>query len=120
MRFEFDWPQSLVDPSTGACFGEASATLVYEPPVDRAFGAEFVRVNLDAKLQQRHNRPRKDGLPGFNDRFAQSFLPKTANQPVPEKELINQGLKWWPTKRYNARFPESGLGESSQWRIEVK
>jgi hypothetical protein len=119
LRFDFDWPQSLVDPMTGACRGEATATLVYEPPIDSAYGAEFVRVNLDAKLQQRQLHDRKDGLPSFRDRFEQAFLPKTANQPVPEKELINQGLKWWPTKRYRTRIPATGIGESSRWRIEV-
>lgn len=119
LRLEFDWPQSLVDPATGACHGEATATLVYEPPVDSAYGAEFVRVNLDAKLQQRQPKDRKDGLPSYLDQFEQAFLPKTANQPVPEKELINQGLKWWPTKRYKTRIPTSGIGEMSRWRIEV-
>jgi hypothetical protein len=119
LRFEFDWPQSLIDPVTGACVGEATATLVYEPPLDRAYGAEFVRVNLDAKLQQRQAAPRKDGSPSYRDRFDQSFLPKTAGQPVPEKELINQGLKWWPTKRYRARLRRTSLGEATQWRIEV-
>ena len=119
LRFEFDWPQALVDPSTGACKGESTATLVYEPPIDRAYGAEFVRVNLDAKLQQRQPDPRKDGSPSYRDRFDQSFLPKTAGQPVPEKELINQGLKWWPTKRYRAKFGDNGIGQSSQWRLEV-
>ncbi|MEM8918909.1 MAG: S8 family serine peptidase [Pseudomonadota bacterium] len=119
LRFGFDWPPSLVDPTTGACFGEANATLVYEPPVDRSFGAEFVRVNLDAKLMQRQPKDRKDGLPSYRDRFQQCFLPQTANQPVPEKELIKQGLKWWPTKRYQTKFPKAGIGENSQWRIEV-
>lgn len=119
LRFEFDWPQALVDPVTGACRGEASATLVYEPPIDRAYGSEFVRVNLDAKLQQRQSAMRKDGLPSYRDRFDQSFLPKTAGQPVPEKELINQGLKWWPTKRYLAKLGSDGKGVSSQWRLEV-
>ncbi|WP_404710804.1 S8 family peptidase [Sphingomonas sp. MMS24-J13] len=119
LRFDFDWPQALVDPATGSCRGDATATLVYQPPIDGAFGAEFVRVNLDAKLQQRQRATRKDGSPSYRDRFDQSFLPKTAGQPVPEKELINQGLKWWPTKRYHARLSEAGVGESSQWRLEV-
>lgn len=119
LRFDFSWPQALVDPVTGACRGEATATLVYDPPIDRAYGAEFVRVNLDAKLQQRQLVSRKDGAPSFRDRFHQSFLPKTAGQPVPERELINQGLKWWPTKRYRARFGDAGKGASSQWRVEV-
>ena len=109
LRFDFDWPQSLVDPTTGACLGEASATVVYEPPVDRAYGAEFVRVNLDAKLMQRQFPDRKDGSPSYRDQLEQCFLPKTSNQPALER----------PTKRYRTRIPKAGVGASSQWRIEV-
>lgn len=119
LRFDFQWPQSLVDPATGACFGQATAALVYHPPVDAAFGAEFVRVNLDAKLMQRQTANRQDGSPSYRDQFQQCFLPKTSNQPVPEKELIKQGLKWWPTKRYLTKFPAAGIGSSSEWRLEV-
>ena len=119
LRLDFDWPQSLVDPSTGACRGEATATLVYEPPTDPAYGAEFVRVNLDAKLLQRQPANRKDGSLSFHDRFDQAFLPKTSNQAIAEKDWINYGLKWWPTKHYRTRIPENGIGESSRWRIEV-
>lgn len=119
LQFDFAWPQTLVDPDSGACRGEATATLVCEPPVDPAFGAEFVRVNLDAALKQRTFPDRKDGTPSYRDQFEQCFLPKTANQPIPEKELINQGLKWWPTKRYRTKIPAAGVGQSSQWRVEV-
>src|SRR6185437_11397239 len=45
LRFPFVWPASLVDPSTRACRGTVRMTLVYDPPVDAAFGTEFVRVN---------------------------------------------------------------------------
>lgn len=119
LRFDFQWPQSLVDPATGACRGEARATLVYEPPVDRAYGAEFVRINLDAKLQQRQSNNRKDGSPSYRDRFTQGFLPKTAGEAASERELISQGLKWWPTKRYVSKIPDSNSNQSSEWRIEV-
>ena len=119
LRFDFQWPQSLIDATTGACRGEVRATLVYEPPVDRAYGAEFVRINLDAKLQQRQRRNRKDGGPSFRDRFAQGFLPKTAADATSERELIAQGLKWWPTKRYISKIPMNESNESSEWRIEV-
>ena len=54
LRFPFIWPSSLVDPDTRACRGKVKMTLVYEPPLDPAFGTEFVRVNLDAMLRQRH------------------------------------------------------------------
>ena len=38
LRFPFTWPASLVDPDTRACRGRIKMTLVYEPPLDPAFG----------------------------------------------------------------------------------
>lgn len=119
LRFPFTWPQSLVDPVTGACHGAAKMTLVYLPPLDRRFGSEFVRINMDAKLQQRQPNDTKEGKPSFLSVIDQCYLPKTANQPAYEKELVKQGLKWWPSKKYEKRITDTGLGLSSEWRIEV-
>lgn len=47
------------------------------------------------------------------------FLPKDAGAAVPEKELIKQGMKWWPTKGYRRVLPAEGHGVSSEWQIEV-
>ncbi|MBX9925624.1 MAG: S8 family peptidase, partial [Hyphomicrobiaceae bacterium] len=55
LRFPFIWPESLVQ--DGRCSGRAKITLVYAPPLDPAFGAEFVRVNLEASLKQRQVIP---------------------------------------------------------------
>jgi hypothetical protein len=38
---------------------------------------------------------------------------------IPERSLIEHGLKWWPTKRYEADFAE-GVGNSTEWRLEVE
>jgi hypothetical protein len=43
-------------------------------------------------------------------------LPR-ARVPLRERALIDHGLKWWPTKRYEAAFTEHGT--SSSWRLEV-
>lgn len=117
MRFGFRWPDGLVDPSTGTCSGLVRMTLVYEPPLDPAFGAEFARVNLDASLRQRQAKTRKDGQPSFADQIAMLGLPKTANLPLPERALIDHGLKWWPTKKYQVNLADRG--ESADWRVEV-
>jgi hypothetical protein len=117
MRFGFSWPDSLVDPETGSCSGKVRMTLVYEPPLDPAFGAEFARVNLDASLKQRQPKPRKDGKPSFADQIAMLGLPSTANLPVPERALIEHGLKWWPTKKYQVNLAKKG--QSADWRLEV-
>jgi hypothetical protein len=36
-----------------------------------------------------------------------------------EHELIGHGLKWWPIKCYEGRFPR-GKGASSNWRLAVE
>lgn len=115
LRFPFNWPQSLV--TDGRCSGRARMTLVYAPPLDPAFGAEFVRVNLEASLKQRQAEPASDGSVRFTNQIAARYLPKSTNLAAPEKALIDHGLKWWPAKQYESTFVENG--SSSQWRLEV-
>lgn len=115
LRFPFTWPQSLV--TDGRCSGRAKITLVYAPPLDPAFGAEFVRVNLEAALKQRQAEPASDGGIRFTNQIAARYLPKSTNLAIPEKALIDHGLKWWPAKQYESTFVENG--SSSQWRLEV-
>jgi hypothetical protein len=117
MRFAFSWPDVLVDQATGACTGKVRMTLVYDPPLDPAFGAEFARVNLDASLKQRQPVNRKDGKPSFSDQTSMLGLPKTANMGLSERALIDHGLKWWPTKKYQANLSDNGT--SPEWRLEV-
>lgn len=119
LRFPFAWPASLVDPLTLACRGKVRITLVYDAPIDQAFGTEFVRVNLDAKLRQRQPIDRADGLPSFHDQITQAFLPKSSGMTPPERALISHGLKWWPTKRYAANFGD-GVGSSTEWQLQVE
>src|SRR4029078_13449105 len=93
-------------------------------PLDPAFGAEFARVNLDASLKQRQHdlKPdgsprRKDRKPSFTDKIKMSGIPKSMRLPLRERALIEHGLKWWPTKRYEAAFDNKGTSPS--WRLEV-
>ena len=116
LRFPFDWPRSLVNPDS-SCSGSAKMTLVYAPPLDPAFGAEFVRVNLEASLRQRQSKTRKDGSSSYLNQIAPRYLPKMAGLGAPERALIDHGLKWWPSKQYVSNFVEKG--EFSNWRLEV-
>lgn len=119
LRFDFQWPAALVDAATRACRGLVKMTLVYDAPINQAFGSEFVRVNLSAHLRQRQPVDRKDGKPSYNDQISQAFLPRTGKLTIPERSLIDHGLKWWPTKRYAADFT-GGVGNSAEWRLEVE
>ena len=118
LRFPFVWPASLVDPDTRCCRGRVRMTLIYDPPLDQAFGTEFVRVNLDASLRQRQPTDRRDGKPRFHDQVPQAFLPRTLVLTASERALIDHGLKWWPSKRYQEDFGD-GVGASAEWRLEV-
>jgi hypothetical protein len=109
LQFDFAWPKSLVNGATGSCRGEIRMTLVYRPVLNREFGAEFVRINVDAHVRQEHEGK-------YVGRLAQSFLPEINEDAPFEHELIRHGLKWWPIKAYRGAFPR-GTGKSSNWRL---
>ena len=115
LRFPFSWPQSLV--VQARCSGCVRITLAYSPPLDPAFGAEFVRINLEAKLKQLLLETTKDGRAKYANRIKPKYLPNSAGLAVPEKALISHGLKWWPIKQYEVALDENG--ETSDWRLEV-
>ena len=115
LRFPFSWPQTLVNGS--GCSGKVRMTLAYAPPLDPAFGAEFVRVNLEASLRQRLIETKKDGGVRYNNRAKPRYLPNAQGLAVPEKALISHGLKWWPLKQYEMVLNETG--ETTDWRLEV-
>jgi len=109
LRFQFAWPASLVD-ENGACSGNVRLTLVYRPPVDRAFGGEFVRINLDTYLRQ-EVVDAKTGEVSFKGRLKGDGMKRL------EKELVQHGAKWWPVKSLADEF--ESVGKSSQWRLVI-
>ena len=113
--FRFAWPPSLVG-DDGKCRGSARLTLVSTPPLDTRFGSEFVRVNLDAALQQEDFD--KDGNTHWKGRLDPIYLPEKSDRPGIEAERIEHGLKWSPVKAYAKTIPR-GAGKSSNWRLFV-
>src|SRR3546814_4428340 len=69
----FAWPASLVGPG-GKCRGRAKITLISTPPLDARFGSEFVRVNINATLQQEQ----ADG--GWKGRLEPLYLPSKRSE----------------------------------------
>ncbi len=110
--FQFAWPASLARPD-GRCRGGARLTLVSTPPLDTKFGSEFVRVNVNASLQQQ----KPDGK--WIGRLDPVYLPGKGEAPVVEAELIKHGLKWSPVKVFAKTMPR-GVGNSSNWRLFVE
>jgi hypothetical protein len=115
IAFNFVWPPSLVGPN-GSCRGAAKLTLVSTPPLDPRFGSEFVRVNIDAVLQQEDLD--SEGKLHWRKRLDAIYLPGSAEAPVIEAERIEHGLKWSPVKAYAKTMPR-GIGKSSNWRLFI-
>lgn len=111
INFRFAWPASLVGPG-GKCRGRAKLTLVSTPPLDARFGSEFVRVNVNATLQQEQDGGRWKG------RLEPLYLPSRRESPAVEAELIEHDLKWSPVKVHAKTFPQ-GVGPSSNWRLFI-
>ena len=114
--FDFTWPASLVGPS-GKCRGDAALTLVSTPPLDRRYGAEFVRVELSASLQQ--EQITSDGIVSWKGQMEPIYLPgKTDDDPMFEAKQIEHVLKWSPVKAWKLHIPK-GRGKSSSWRMKI-
>jgi hypothetical protein len=108
--FPFAWPASLVL-ANGKCAGRTKITLVSSPPIDERFGAELMRINIDASLQQ-------DTRDGWRQRLKPVYLPEPHSDFPIEAERIEHGLKWSPTKVWERST--RGLGASSSWRLVVE
>ncbi|WP_223596388.1 S8 family peptidase [Pseudomonas sp. A-R-19] len=110
LEFNFAWPADLVN-ENGGCSGDVKMTVVHRPPVDRDQSAEFVRLNIDAFLRQAefNKRTKKTSFKGHLKNECGKFF---------EKELVEHGSKWWPTKRLIDTF--DNVGASSQWRLVLQ
>ena len=114
--FPIQWPACLTRPG-GKCRGQARLSLVTRPPLDYRFGAEFVRVNLDASLQQ-WNALKNDGRGGWEGQLKAAHRVSGSGQ-IYESDRIEHDLKWSPTKLYVGSMP-NGRGSSSDWRLAVE
>lgn len=115
ISFKFAWPPSLVTPQ-GKCRGAAKLTLISTPALDARFGSEFVRINIDAGLQQENFD--NDGKSHWKGRLDAIYLPGKGAAPAIEAERIEHGLKWSPVKVFARALPR-GIGKSSNWRMFV-
>lgn len=110
LSFDFVWPKCLTD-DEGKCRGDVKMTLVYSPFCDNRFGNEFIRLNLDACLRQAVVKE-DTGEVFFKGASKNSVKSKH------ESELIKNGMKWWPSKKFEWKF--KGKGNSSSWRIVIE
>lgn len=111
MSFKFSWPSSLV--RDGKCIGYAKLTIVSTPLFDYRFGAEFVRINIDAALRQMQ----KNG--NYTGRLNAIYTPEEGDGSLYEKDQIEHSFKWSPVKVYEKAFPK-GVGPSREWKLDVE
>lgn len=111
LSFKFSWPACLV--KNGKCLGKARLTIVSTPPLDYKYGAEFIRINIDAKLRQMQN----DGK--FKGKLAAIYTPESTNNGICEKDRIEHSFKWSPVKVYEKTF-KKGVGPTSDWSLDVE
>lgn len=111
LKYHFVWPKSLRD-ENGKCRGDVKMTLVAGVPLDSNFGSEYIRANITATL----------GAKTFdNKKNEYKFISKLKENPkleagLYEEELIKNGYKWKPIKKYEGNF--RGI-KTDEWRIRV-
>ncbi|MGE2468185.1 S8 family peptidase [Klebsiella michiganensis] len=110
LSFDLTWPKCLTD-DEGKCRGDVTMTLVYSPLCDSRFGNEFIRLNLDACLRQA-------ALNEDTGEVVYKGVTKDSIKSKHESELIKNGMKWWPSKKFEWKF--KGKGNSSSWRIVIE
>ena len=114
--YEFEKRQfpipSALRTAAGEVRGEFIMTLVYDPPLDPSFGAEYCRTNVDVSLGTYDVR--KDGKPHHKRQIPPE--PKDVNL-LYEKNLVEHGFKWSPVKVYRRRIAHGVNGD--EWRLMV-
>ena len=111
MSFKFSWPTSLV--REGKCVGHAKLTIVSTPRFDYRYGAEFVRINIDASLRQLQKNGTYKGM------LNAIYTPDDGDSSLYEKDQIEHSFKWSPVKVYEKTFP-NGVGPTTDWSLDVE
>ena len=113
LDYPFIWPKSLID-ENGKCMGEVTMTLVAKTPLDENFGSEYIRTNVSVALQK--SKMNKEGKKEWIGQVHETPDPCELNK-YHESELIEQGYKWKPLKRYRKKFHRV---DAEDWRIRVR
>lgn len=108
---DFPIPPSLRTPD-GKTKGEFTVTLVYDPPLDSRYGAEYCRTNVDVSLGRYDVG--EDGKP--HHKLLIPLAPGDISDMY-EKKRIEHGFKWSPVKIYSRVIPK-GV-QADNWRLKV-
>lgn len=95
--------------SNGSVEGEVLMTLVYDPPLDPAAGAEYCQANVDVSLGTYD--PDTAGVPRHCGKIP---LEKGNYSLLYEQHLVKHGFKWSPVKVYRKRLVRV---RGDNWRL---
>lgn len=107
---DFPYPDHLI--REGKYFGEIFMTLVYNPPLDQAYGKEYCRSNIDVGFGP--YRYREDGGIDYS-----SAVPIEKNwESRYEAEQVEHGFKWSPVKSYHRKI-KRGINLADGWKLRL-
>lgn len=113
----FPFPVSLTDQQRRR--GTIRMGLVYTPILDSSKGAEYCQTNVSASLGRLFDYPRND--PRGYRREIPPLPQKHESSTQYEKDLIEQGWKWSPTKVYERTFRRLTVHPKELgWRLGIR
>jgi len=110
-REDFPIPACFRRPD-GRIEGEFLMTLVYDPPLNPAAGAEYCQVNIDLSLGTFDPGP--DGKPRHEIKIP---LEPEDYARLYERHLVEHGFKWSPVKVYRKRLQRTS---GTRWRLMLR
>lgn len=108
--FDFPFPPKLI--RNGKYFGEITMTLAYNPPLDKKFGKEYCRANIDASFGT--YRQNVDGTLKYEGQVPVEARWDQKN----ESYRIRNGFKWSPIKSYYRNL-KNGIEVKDGWKIRI-
>ncbi len=117
LQTPFPFPPSLEE--GGRRRGYIRIGLVYTPVLDTSKGSEYCQTNVTASFGRQFNYPNKDPR-----RYRREIPPLPQEDgigPQYEKDLIEHGWKWSPTKVYERTFARMQIHPKEiGWRLSLE
>lgn len=107
---DFPYPKSLI--RDGKCYGEIGMTLVYEPLLDKNYGSEYCRANIDASFGI--FKVKADG----NVAYSGCVPLECSWDEKYEQARVENGFKWSPVKSYY-RAIKHGVQAGDGWKVRL-
>lgn len=107
---DFPYPKSLI--RNGKCYGQIGMTLVYEPLLDRNYGSEYCRANIDASFGI--FKVNTDGGIDYS-----GYVPLECSWDEKyEQARVENGFKWSPVKSYYREI-KRGVQVGDGWKVRL-